>query len=334
MTRWAKRAYDSVMQESLARQRTASTTFAKGWYLISWSTDLKPGGVMPLRYFGRDYVLFRGEDGQPTLLDAHCPHLGAHLGYGGHVEGNDIVCPFHAWRFASSGRCTDVPYASRIPPRAAVHAHPVQEHSGMILACFGPEGFEPDYEVPAIEELDDPAWTPLERAHIEIATQPREVIENIADLAHFLPVHHTLIDDFKVIIDGPRATQRSLGRGRNLKGEPIPVESIATYHGPAIQFTRLGWAFDMVLINAHIPIEENKLLLRFGVSLRAGEGVTLPQEVIEAHVAAARDGYFADVAIWENKCWRDQPVFVDGDGPIGEIRKWYASFFTDATVSC
>jgi 3-ketosteroid 9alpha-monooxygenase subunit A len=90
----------------------------------------------------------------------------------------------------------------------------------------------------------------------------------------------------------------------------------------------------MVLINAHIPIEENKLLLRFGVSLRAGEGVTLPQEVIEAHVAAARDGYFADVAIWENKCWRDQPVFVDGDGPIGEIRKWYASFFTDATVSC
>ena len=67
----------------------------------------------------------------------------------GRVEGNDIICPFHAWRFGASGRCTEVPYASRIPPRAAVNAYRVQEHSGMILAYFGPEGSEPDYEVPA-----------------------------------------------------------------------------------------------------------------------------------------------------------------------------------------
>ena len=42
----------------------------------------------------------------------------------------------------------------------------------------------------------------------------------------------------------------------------------------------------------------------------------------------------AHIPIEENKCWRDQPVFADGDGPIGEIRKRYTSFFTDATVSC
>jgi 3-ketosteroid 9alpha-monooxygenase subunit A len=46
-------------------------------------------------------------------------------------------------------------------------------------------------------------------------------------------------------------------------------------------------------------------------------------------VAAARDGYFQDVAIWEHKRWRDKPLLVDGDGPIGEIRKWYQSFFAD-----
>ena len=202
----------------------------------------------------------------------------------------------------------------------------------MILAYFDPARSEPDYEVPAIEEMDDAAWTPLQRAHIEIATHPREVIENIADLAHFMPVHNTLIDDFKVVIDGPRATQHSLGRGHNLKGEPIPVVSVATYHGPAIQFTRLQWAYDMVLINAHTPIEHDKLLLRFGVILKAGEGVTIPPAVLEAHVAAARNGYFEDVAIWENKRWRDQPIFADGDGPIGEVRKWYASFYPDATA--
>jgi 3-ketosteroid 9alpha-monooxygenase subunit A len=313
-----------------ANGHSALTTekYARGWYLISWSKDLEPGGVMPLRYFGKDYVLFRSEDGKPVLLSAHCPHLGAHLGYGGRVEGDTIVCPFHAWRFGSHGRCTEVPYAKRIPPRAAVDAFPVQEHSGMILAYFDDEGSEPEYEVPEIKELSDPAWTAMEFAQIEIATHPREVIENIGDYAHFLPVHNTLMDDFKVIIDGPRATQHSVGRGHNLKNEPIDVVSIATYHGPAVQFTYLQWAYDMVLINAHIPIEENRLLLRFGVTLKAGVGVTLPPQVLEAHISAARDGYFEDVAIWENKCWRDKPIFADGDGPIGEVRKWYSGFFT------
>lgn len=300
------------------------TAFARGWYLIAWSADLAPGQVVPLRYFDSDFVLFRTEDGTPALLDAHCPHLGAHLGHGGCVRGRDLVCPFHDWQFGVEGRCTAIPYAQRIPARAQVRAHRVVEHSGMILAFVGGE---PDYEVPALAELDDPAWTPLERAAIEIRTQPREVIENIADFAHFRPVHGMHIDVFEVTVDGPRATQRTVGKGVNLRGDVIDVETVATYHGPAIQYTHLGWAYDMVLINAHTPIDHDRLLLRFGVSLRAGVGVELPREVIEAHVAAARDGYFQDVRIWEHKRWRDRPALVDGDGPIGTIRKWHRAFF-------
>ncbi|MCZ6807504.1 MAG: Rieske 2Fe-2S domain-containing protein [Deltaproteobacteria bacterium] len=308
-------------------QQSTGTKFAEGWYMVCWSADLGPRAVMPLRYFARDFVLFRGETGKPTLLDAHCPHLGAHLGYGGCVEGDDIVCPFHAWRFSSEGRCVDVPYASRIPPRAALRSYPVAEHSEMILAYIGPEGSSPRYEVPPIEELDDPAWTSLERAEITIATQPREVIENVADKAHFRQVHNQTIDQFEMIIDGPRATQRTIGRGGTLDGKPISVETVATYHGPAVQFTHLMWAYDMVLINAHVPIDEENLILRFGVMLYTGEGVELDRNVILTHMAAARDGYFQDVAIWEHKRWRDKPLLADGDGPIGEIRKWYQSFF-------
>ena len=47
-------------------------------------------------------VLWRDGDGaarQRRVL----PHLGAHFGYGGHVNGNDIVCPFHGWRFDCDG---------------------------------------------------------------------------------------------------------------------------------------------------------------------------------------------------------------------------------------
>lgn len=307
-----------------------TTTYAAGWYLVSWTKDLGPSEVKPLRYFGQEFVLYRSEAGEPVMLDAFCPHLGAHLGHGGRVDGESIVCPFHAWKFAKTGKCTDVPYAKRIPPRAEVRAHRLVEHSGMILGFFGPEGIEPDYHVPTLPQLTDTAWTSLECAQIEIKTKAREVIENIADRAHFLPVHNTRIHEFEVIIDGPRATQRTVGKGRNLKGEKIDVESVATYYGPAVQITELGWAYPMLLVNAHIPVDENRLLLRFGVSLRAGDGVVLPPAVLEAHVAAARNGYFEDVAIWENKRWRDTPVLADGDGPIGQVRTWYNSFFEDA----
>jgi len=303
---------------------------ARGWYLVAWSADVARGAVLPLRLFARDYVLYRGEDGAPVLFDAHCPHRGAHLGYGGRVRGCAIECPYHGWRFGKDGRCEAIPHTRAMPAEAAeaaVRAHIVREHSGMILAWYACDEANPDYEVPEIAELSDPAWTPLERAQVTIATQAREVIENIGDRAHFYPVHKTKLDDFDVTIDGPRATQRTVGVGRNLKGEKIRVESIATYHGPAVQFTRLAWAFPMVLINAHVPIDEARLLVRFGVSLRAGEGITLPPGVLEAHVASARDGYFQDVAIWENKRWRDRPMLVEGDGPIARVRRWYQSFF-------
>ena len=83
--------------------------FPKGWFVVSFSDDLEPGGVLPLRYFGQDLVLYRTETGQAVLLDARCPHLGAHLGRGGTVQGDCIRCPFHAWSFDDTGRCVEVP---------------------------------------------------------------------------------------------------------------------------------------------------------------------------------------------------------------------------------
>jgi 3-ketosteroid 9alpha-monooxygenase subunit A len=331
----------TISHARLARRAVASSSmsdphsalFARGWYLVAWSADLAPGQVVPLRCFARDFALYRTDDGKAVLVDAHCPHLGAHLGHGGRVRGCQIECPFHAWRFGPEGRCEAIPYASRIPPGAAVRSHRVREHSGMILAWYAADDASPDYEVPELDELSNPAWTALAKSQIEIATQPREVIENIGDVAHFYPVHKTKMDQFEVIIDGPRATQRSAGNGRNLKGEKIPVESVATYHGPAVQFTRLTWAFPMVLINAHVPIDGERLQIHFGVSVRTGAGVTLPPKVLDALVASARDGYFQDVAIWEHKRFRERPHLVDGDGPIAEVRRWYASFLRSERVT-
>jgi hypothetical protein len=50
-----------------------------GWFQVAYSDELPVNGVMPLQYFGQHLVLFRDGEGVARVLDAFCPHLGAHL---------------------------------------------------------------------------------------------------------------------------------------------------------------------------------------------------------------------------------------------------------------
>ena len=71
------------------------------------------------------------------MLDAYCPHLGAHLGHGGIVHENCIECPFHAWRWKTDGTIGDIPYATNIPPKAkevAIFRYPTVEANNLIYA--------------------------------------------------------------------------------------------------------------------------------------------------------------------------------------------------------
>ena len=79
------------------------------WYPVIQSTDLKKGQVKPLYVLEKNLVVYRSLSGNVHALDAFCPHLGAHLGVGGSVLGEDIRCPFHNWTFNGSGHCTGIP---------------------------------------------------------------------------------------------------------------------------------------------------------------------------------------------------------------------------------
>ena len=86
-------------------------------------------------------VVYRGESGRVVMLDAYCPHMGTHLGSGPnshtstsacHMEGDNIRCPFHAWRFGPDGICNDIPYREgRIPVAARLKSWPVAERYGI-----------------------------------------------------------------------------------------------------------------------------------------------------------------------------------------------------------
>lgn len=80
--------------------------FARGWFMIGTSSDATKV-PLPIRYFGKDLVVYRGESGAPYVVDAYCPHMGAHIARnttscivldGQHVSGESIRSPPWMWR--------------------------------------------------------------------------------------------------------------------------------------------------------------------------------------------------------------------------------------------
>ena len=70
--------------------------------MVCSRSELKATEVVTISALGREFVAFLGrKDGDPaqplvaTVLDVHCPHLGAHLGIGGVLdsERGTLKCP-------------------------------------------------------------------------------------------------------------------------------------------------------------------------------------------------------------------------------------------------
>lgn len=304
--------------------------FPRGWFVVAWASELPVAGVKPLHYFNRHMVLFRTESGQVTILDAHCPHLGAHLGYGGKVEGEGIVCPFHAWKFGADGKCSEIPYAGKIPSRACVSSWPVVERNGAIFVWHDAEGGPPRWEVPVIDGFGSDAWTPWYENQLSVKTHPREIVENVADKAHFPVVHQTNVEHFENIYDEHKATQHTIGSATPLKGGTDHFDIVATYHGPAFQISDMKGVLHSRLLLAHTPVTENLLDLRFAVSLEKKGPRT--EQFAKFYVENLTLGFHQDIAIWEHKVYRETPRLVDNDGPLGKLRSWYRQFYRSEHV--
>lgn len=158
----------------------------EGWYWVCPSRDLRRGRVKAFRLLGRDLAVFRGTDGRVRALDAYCAHMGAHLALG-RVEGNELRCFFHRWRYDASGRCTDIPCLDGAPgPRMRVGAWPVAERHGMVWLW---PGERPAFEVPEVPELAGQPCTALLGNRFRKRCHPNVVLINAIDEQHFRSVH-------------------------------------------------------------------------------------------------------------------------------------------------
>jgi nitrite reductase/ring-hydroxylating ferredoxin subunit len=304
-----------------------SLPIPNGWFAVGDGDELAPGEVRPVRYFARDLVLWRGRDGAARLFDAFCPHLGAHLGHGGVVQGDSLRCPFHAWRFGGDGACVEVPYAKRIPPRARVACWPVCERNGAILAWHHAEGAPPAWEVPVVAEWGSAEWTEPVRRRYRVRTHAQEMAENTVDPAHFKFVHGTpVIPPTEARIDGHVFRVNAGLTFSTPRGEVRGNVEIAS-HGFGFGTSRFTGVIETLVVITGAPVDETttETTLRF-MAKRLGNA-EVEANVARAFAAEIDRQYTQDIPIWENKAHLRAPVLCDGDGPIGLLRQWATQFY-------
>ncbi len=290
-----------------------------GWFIVATSAELSPGDVVPLHYFGRDLVLYRTESGDTRLTDAYCAHLGAHLGVGGRVEGDCLVCPFHGWEYDGvSGRCVAITYGSgKIPSQAKIRAYPTLERNDMVWAWFHLAGDPPAYDVPEVREISDPDWSEPHVESFTVRTACQEMAENNHDAAHFRYVHGTdAIPDDDVLIDG------TYKRVSSMEGEFVR-ESF----GLGLGVLRMGDS--ITFISSTTPVDDETVHVRWIFVTPRSAGPDAPAQA----AAGFTSGLSQDIPIWENKRYVDRPVLLRDERTILDHREWCQQFYSDPATA-
>lgn len=312
--------------------------YARGWYVIggAGSVSHKP---RRLEVFGTKLVVYRGkEDNEVHILDGYCPHMGGDL-CDGEVKGDSITCPFHLWSWGNDGVCNDIPYASKIPDKAVIKSWPVLEKNGLIFVWQDPEGNAPipEQEPEYSEDWYSGEWTDWEMAEIPIASLGRELVDNMADMAHFGPIHYSTVKSFMNTMEGHKFVQYMVGGHEILtEGEAGLITSVATYEGPAYMTTTMtglmdGHMMTVHLLVSHIPVDMGNFVINFGVMMKKNPDISEAgnKAMVEEYTEKNIESFHQDVAIWNNKCIIDNPLMCDGDGPVHLVRKWHSQFMTD-----
>lgn len=302
-----------------------------GWFQVCWPADLPVGASKALYAFDRHLVAWRDETGEAHVMDAFCPHLGAHLGHGGKVRGCELECPFHGWCFDAEGRNTSIPYADRPNRKGTIHAYPTIERNGIVMAWYHPHDEPPSWEIPEIPEFNDPAtFSPMVARQFQVDACWQELAENGVDSAHFRYVHNTAtvpeLERYET--DGLLAIMRSSQKFPTPRGVVEGRIDVDTF-GPGFTVTRFSGIVDTILLGCNTPVNAEQCDLRFSFTVRKMGNDGLTSTVGDAFVAEVSRQVQEDKPIWEHKAHLLRPALALNDGPFLKFRKWAAQFYAE-----
>ena len=171
----------------------SESRYPTGWFQVGWSDELAPGQATAVVYFGQDLVLWRGESGTLFAADAHCLHLGMHLGVRSTVVGDEVKCAWHGWQWDGEGRNTLIPFSAQTcKAHLRLKMWTIQDWYGAMMIWHDVADRPPLWPLDTIDDLESGEFfdmLPSCRVVHRIKAHPQLPLENSCDVFHVAFVH-------------------------------------------------------------------------------------------------------------------------------------------------
>lgn len=159
------------------------------WHPIAAASDLPFRHVFHAQLLGREFAVWRADDGHVNVWENRCLHRGVRLSIG-ISDGRELKCQYHGWRYANrTAGCTYIPaHPADAPSRTITNrTYPAAERYGLVWSCEEPIG-----DVPDVPELRDPAGLVLRGIPVNA---PADLVLEALRGYHFQPNHRLDGDD-------------------------------------------------------------------------------------------------------------------------------------------
>ena len=278
-----------------------------------------PATCGPLHYFGRDLVLFRTERASPAVLDAHCPHLGAHLAVGRPGRGRLPSLPVprlevrRRVRPTASRSPTARAPASRPGPRPLVPDHRAQPHDLGLVPRRGRA--TRSTTCPRSPSSPTPTGSPIvvprvRHRGLRPRTWPRTTSTSPTSGTCTAPTPSPRTSSSSTAPTSGRSAGRQL-RARGLRPRSRRAAGQGLRHLPVVDH----------------PDRRRATCTSAGCSPRPAPTVPTPLE--QAADIVLRRGVSQDIPIWENKMYRRPAGDHQDREVILEHRRWSQQFYSN-----
>ncbi|MDB5991223.1 MAG: rieske 2Fe-2S region [Herbaspirillum sp.] len=121
--------------------------FRRYWIPAIMSSELPENDCPPVRVklLSERMIAFRDSEGKLGLIDEFCAHRGVSLWFGRNEE-SGLRCPYHGWKYDTTGQCVDVPSESAESgycKKIKLKSYPLIDRGGILWTYMGPPELQP-----------------------------------------------------------------------------------------------------------------------------------------------------------------------------------------------
>jgi phenylpropionate dioxygenase-like ring-hydroxylating dioxygenase large terminal subunit len=269
--------------------------FRAFWHPVAWSHEVANAPIA-VTLLAEPLVLVRYRDGTVVAFADECPHRGAPLSLG-RLEGEELVCAFHGWRFGCDGSATCIPAIGAeapIPSRARLdRPAEVCERYGIVWVALEPPRLPiPDW----VDGRDDRLGEFSPTAHTSEVLAAYQT-DNLLDSSHFPFLHKSLCTRNPLIGEQEVVDQHALGFStvqRKLADDDVTTEGWLRYTLVApftvmLRSEEPDGSLRNSFFQAAQPIDERRSRLFFHVRVPQTDPNVLAEMLAEEEVVQQED---------------------------------------------